>query len=209
MDPKDDKKKKRTRSVSPKKTSVASTPSLHTKSPSVMDTPPHSTPGGNTSLNPPTTVSSNPFIAGKSAYPLKDIVVNCDFSQGIIKARCTGMELKEKTGKNSGKPFWVAEVLLTDTVTRMLSLVYYTSESIPVLPSNGDLVAVTGVKAVVAIYDARLYGPVQFVATPGMKMTIIKVEPTDPRLPAHWSPVSIKVPQNPIMSLDEFMQDLC
>lgn len=212
MDPKVDKKKKRSRSTSPKATSIASTPSvIRTKSPSVMETPPREqqVQEVTTSLLPPIAVTGTPFIAENRVYPLKDIVANADFRQGIIKARCTGFGLKEKVGKASGKPFWIAEILLTDSVTRVLSCIYNNFEAIPVQPNAGDLVAVTGVKPVVAVYDARLYGAVQLDASVGFKMTIIKVAPNDPRIPAHWSPVSVKVPQEPIMSVEDFMQGLC
>jgi len=210
MDPKADKKNKRSRSASPKKTSIASTPSRQTKSPSVMDTPPHEIQPREvtTSHLPPIAVTGTPFIAENRVYPLKDIVANADFRQGIIKARCTGVGLKEKTGKMSGKPFWIAETLLTDSDTRLLSCIYNNFEAIPVQPTVGDLIAVTGVKPVVAVYDARLYGPVQLEASVGFKMTIIKVAPNDPRIPAHWSPVSVKVPQEPTMSVEDFMQGL-
>jgi len=205
---KDKKEKKRNRSATPNvPPSVATTPPQK-KSPPTANTTSPAPSSGTTTVKLPPSSTGTPSVAEGKIYALKDIVANVDFRLGIVRARCTGAELKEKTGKATGKVFWVLQVLLTDSVTRMLSVVYFTADAIPALPKNGDLIQVKGVKPVVATYDALTYGPVQLLPDEGFKMMVISVELDDPRIPKHWSSVSVLPPQEPQMSVEDFLLGL-
>jgi len=151
---------------------------------------------------------TNAFIAEPRVYALKDIVVGCDFKRGIVRARCTGADLKEKIGKKSGKPFWIVEILVTDTVTRMVSVMIYSEAQLPILPKVGDMIQITGVKPQVASYDARLYGEVQLEGTSEFSMHFFTVPPGDARIPANWSAVSVKAPKGPSVTADDFFKGL-
>ena len=151
------------------------------------------------------------FIAENGrAYPLSQIPPTGDFKGGVVRARCTGIDTKEKTSRQSGKPFIVLEVLLTDTVTRMLKGTFASNDHLPKnLPAVGDFVLVRGVQVEPAVYDALLYGDAQLSFTRDTTLQVIKVGPSDPRVPAGWSPVSVRSTRaEPTVTVDDFFSGL-
>ena len=193
------------------------------------DTPPISSLVGQVDATPPrrssSSVMSTPhafthanMTAGKvpafvaepnKAYMLDQIPPDADFKLGLIRARCTDISVKEKTANKYAIPFWIVEIIVTDTVSRMITIMYHNVSEIPVLPKAGDFVQISGVQPKVAEYDARKYGGVQFTATRDIALKSFSISPTDSRIPASWSASTIFVAKEaPTLSIDEFMGGL-
>jgi len=198
-------KKKRSRSESPVRSrdrDTASTPSaVSGRTPPLVPSDSSVASGGVRSA----------FIAeaGKN-YRLEEIPPGGDFKSGVIRARCTGVDVKDKTSRTNGSSFIVMEVLVTDTVTRMVRGTFPSAEHLPKpLPVVGDFVVVRGVKTEPSTYDAMLYGPTQFAVTRQFTIQSFKVGASDPRIPATWSTTSVRAtPTLPKMTVDDFFKDL-
>jgi len=157
-----------------------------------------------------TSTSAPRFIAEQGKYyPLSTIPAGADFKSGILKARCTSVEVKEMHTKDNTRDFVVLEIVVTDTVSRMVTGNFSSRSALPsTLPEVGDLVVISGVTPKAATYDAQLYGDVQFSKTAQFTIQRIRVLENDNRIPKEWSKVSVRV-ERPLaqpMTVEDFFK---
>ena len=150
------------------------------------------------------------FIAEQGKYyPLSSIPAGADFKCGILKARCTSVEVRDMHTKDNTRDFVVLEIVVTDTVSRMVTGNFSSRSALPsTLPEVGDLVVISGVTPRAATYDAQLYGDVQFSKTAQFTIQRIRVLENDNRIPKEWSKVSVRI-ERPLaqpMTVEEFFK---
>jgi len=137
-------------------------------------------------------------------YKLSEIGKDTDFTDGVLRGRCTSVEVKSCTSKSSGKDFFVLEMVLTQDVSRLVTGYGVTKAQFGEIPEVGSFVQVTGVQVESARYDGCLYGDVQFATTPKFAVTIVPVKPDDIRIPKEWSTTNFLVKRAPAVSSEDF-----